>query len=66
MRVNTYEVDRDGNETLTGENVELIECFGDGAADLEYGRASLEINSYGRFWLGGGAAPLCVIRRVRT
>jgi hypothetical protein len=61
MKVRIYDIEREtGAETFTGE-CELIEAFGDGARDPEYYEAFREIASVGRYWLGGGAAPLVLL-----
>jgi hypothetical protein len=49
-----------GQETLRAE-CELIECFPDGVADPEYHAALAELKKTGRFWIGGGAAPLALL-----
>ena len=63
MMVRVYDVAPDGAQTYRGE-YELLETFGDGAADPEYRLARSELARTGRYWLGGGAAPLILLNRI--
>jgi hypothetical protein len=64
MRVRIYDVDQHGNQTPSGE-CELVEAFGDGRADPDFLPAADELARAGRYWLGGGAAPLVLLMAVR-
>lgn len=64
MRVNCYEVDNDGTETLTAKNVFLVECLGDDS-DEEVDDARRELMKSGRYWGGGGAAARFLLILVR-
>ena len=66
MRVNVFDVAEDGTETVTAENVILSDCFPGIENDDEYHTAHLNLDKCGRYWCGGGAAPLRVIRRIGT
>ena len=66
MRVNTYEVLADGTERLTAENVELAECFPGPENGDESILAQFELDRAGRYWGGGGAAPLFLLMLVRS
>lgn len=55
MRVKVFDVNAYGEETLEAE-CDLRDCFPDGGDD--YTRAFVELRDCGRFWTGGGAAPL--------
>lgn len=63
MNVKIYDVNGYGEETLRSE-CDLLECFPDGALDDEYLQALAELRDAGRFWVGGGAAPLVLLMRV--
>ena len=62
MRVRCYDVDEDGGERLRTE-CELDECYPDDPETLA--RASNELERAGRYWDGGGAAPVVLLMRVR-
>ena len=66
MRVNTYEVDADGTERLTADNVILSDCFPGEENDAEYWTAFENLTRQGRYWGGGGAAPLFLLMLVRS
>ena len=63
MRVKVYDYTDNGAETYRDE-YELVECFGDGKADPDYRPALTELATVGRYWIGGGAAPLVLLMRA--
>jgi hypothetical protein len=65
MRVRIYDCDEAGNETLRCE-CELGECFPDHPMQHsdEYYTALNELKKVGRYWTGGGEAPLVMLMRV--
>lgn len=66
MKVNTYEIDdKTGEERLHCANVTLLDCFPEGGKDEEYLLAHFELDRHGRYWGGGGAAPLFLIMRIK-
>jgi hypothetical protein len=64
MRVKIYDVDQATGAEEFRDECELVEAFGDGNADPEYYKAIVELATVGRYWAGGGAAPL--VRLVRA
>lgn len=66
LLVNVYDVAEDGTETLTAENVTLIDVFPDGNDDEDIHQARHDLRQSGRYWGGGGAAPRFLLMRVRT
>jgi DNA-directed RNA polymerase subunit RPC12/RpoP len=60
MRVRTYDVGQDGTETLTG-TCDLSEALE--RDDPEYAAALAALQAGGSYRVGGGAAPLVVLRR---
>lgn len=62
MRVNVFDVNACGEETLRCV-CDLADCFPDDMGD-EYEQARVELRDAGRFWIGGGAAPLVLLIRV--
>lgn len=60
MKVKIYDVADDGTETFRAECF-LGEAFEDHA---EYQNAWFELLRSGRYWLGGGAAPLVLLMRA--
>lgn len=61
MRVKIYDFDDKGNEILRGES-SLRDCFPSDAQEQYI--AALSLRTYGRYWAGGGAAPLVLLMRV--
>jgi len=62
MRVKVFYVNQD-----TGDETFWTECSLDETldrADDEYGDAVWHLQDNGRYWLGGGAAPLVLLLRV--
>ena len=62
MRVKLFDIDDSGRETFRCE-CDLDDCFdgGDGEASV----AHAELSQIGRYWTGGGAAPLVLLMRVQ-
>lgn len=60
MLVRLYDVDKDGNETFRAQ-CDHAECF-DNADDAA--RALDTLRRDGRYWAGGGAAPLVLLMRA--
>ena len=63
MRVRIYDYTDDGAEVYRRE-AELVDVFGDGKADPDYYKAGMELATVGRYWIGGGAAPLVLLMRA--
>lgn len=62
MKVRIYAVNQDtGIETFADE-CRLDEAIERG--DPEYYRALVELTKVGRYWIGGGAAPLSLLMRA--
>ena len=61
MRVKVFDYDKDGTETLRSE-CELRECFPDD--EEEYHTVFVTLTKDGRYWTGGGAAPLVMLKKV--
>lgn len=59
MQVNVFEED---TVTAHALDADLREVLGDD--DGEYFAALVELNRTGRFWIGGGAAPLFYLTRA--
>ena len=64
MKVTVYHCDATTGAERPGETCELLDVFGDGREDPEYRPAVAELTKTGRYWLGGGAAPLVLLMRV--
>lgn len=65
IQVDIFDVDQDtGTETFRCR-APLRECFPD-PEDEEYHKAANYIDDCGRYWAGGGAAPLVRLVRART
>jgi hypothetical protein len=63
MRVNVYDHDQNtGEESLQARNVDLEECFPNDR--VAYYTAREELERAGRYWVGGGAAPLVLLLRI--
>lgn len=60
MQVNVFLEDTITEHAL---DADLREVFGDD--DGEYYQALDELNRVGRYWVGGGAAPLFYVTRAR-
>lgn len=60
MRVRIYDVDAEGSETFRA-TCELRDCF---PVDDDYYNAMSELTRSGRYWGGGGAAPLVLLFRI--
>lgn len=58
MKVNLYTADA---AEPFARNVELCEALADD--DAETARAIHELNTAGRYWVGGGSAPLILMTR---
>lgn len=63
MRVKIYDYTDNGAEVYRDE-AELVDVFGDGKADPDYRPALVELATVGRYWIGGGAAPLVLLMRA--
>ncbi len=65
MDVKIYDIDDSGNETYRA-TCDVRECFpkDDGYNDSEAHAAIAELTDRGRYWCGGGAAPLTLLVRV--
>jgi hypothetical protein len=66
MRVNLYHVDY----SMSGESLEWTGTAADFAsnndmADSDYAAMRNELERAGRYWIGGGAAPLFLLMRAR-
>lgn len=67
MKVNVFHVDQDtGAESLNNVRHTDEIAEDNGMTDAEACHMESEIRKAGRFWLGGGAAPLFVLRRVEN
>jgi hypothetical protein len=63
MRIKIYDVDQNtGDETFNCQ-ADLAECFE--SDDPELIEVEAQLHSQGRAWVGGGAAPLRLLMRVR-
>jgi hypothetical protein len=61
MHVKIYDIDDNGNETFRSL-CDLRECFPIGPdTSAEYIVAHDELDRVGRYWVGGGAAPLVLM-----
>lgn len=60
MRV---KISYDEGSTFVAE-CDLTDCFPDFQDDMDYFHALDELSRVGRFWAGGGAAPLALLMRV--
>ena len=63
MKVKVYDYDASGNETVRTECCTLWDCFPD-EDDPEYHSALTVLQREGRYWTGGGAAPLVLLNAV--
>lgn len=61
LRVQIIDIGPNGEETKRGEPVPLRETW---LSREEFGEASAELRRSGRFWTGGGAAPLVLLLAV--
>lgn len=61
MRVKTYHIDNAGNETFQSA-CDHSNCFPDDAEEAAL--ALDQLRHTGRYWTGGGAAPLFLLMRV--
>jgi hypothetical protein len=61
MQVKIYDYPENGAETLRGVST-LRDCFPDDAQERR--AAELSLRTYGRYWAGGGAAPLVLLMPV--
>ena len=61
MFVKLYDCDQNGTTETFRAQCELIECFPDAPDDPEYQLALAELKRAGRYWVGGGAAPLTLL-----
>lgn len=60
MIVRIYDYDDQGNQTFRGE-ANVFDCFPDNPEESR--RARFELEKAGRYWAGGGAAPLVLLTR---
>jgi hypothetical protein len=60
---NSYMIPTGAEHDICAPNVDLTECFPE-PGDEEYLLAHMELERSGRYWGGGGAAPIFLITKA--